>query len=87
MQNPIFNDMTGDFERAMFASVYVKKPAYAAIAPDIQAPRHVRAPSILENMRGNYARAHSGRPFATDTSSRMDGGIPEYAANMPSTSR
>lgn len=79
--------MTRDFERAMFTSVYGKRPAYAAIAPDIQAPRHVRAPSILENMRANSAKAHSGRPFATDMSSRIDGGIPEYAANMPSTLR
>jgi hypothetical protein len=79
--------MTRDFENAMFPSVYGRKPAYAATTPDIQARRHVQALSILGNMRINSDESQAGRASSTDMPARIDGSIPEYTANMPSTSR
>lgn len=79
--------MTRDFESTLFASEYGRKPAYAAATPDIQARRHVQAPSILGNMLINFAEGLAGRASSADMPIRIGGGIPEYTANMPSTSR
>jgi hypothetical protein len=79
--------MTRDFESAVFASVYGTEPAYEATAPDIQARRHVQAPSILGDMQINSAKGKAGRASSADMPARIDGGNPEYTANMPSTSR
>ena len=79
--------MTRGFHVAMFTSVYSKQPEYMARTPDIPAPRHVQAPSILRNMRINAAKSLAGRAFSAETSARIDGSIPEYTANMPSTLR
>ncbi|PKQ27443.1 MAG: hypothetical protein CVT63_07965 [Candidatus Anoxymicrobium japonicum] len=71
----------------MFTSVYSKKPEYAATKPDIQAKGHVRAPSIPGNIRINLTKDHAGRASSADRLARIDGAIPEYTANVPSTSR
>jgi len=71
---------------AMTTSVYSKQPEYMAPTPDIPILRHVRAPSILGNMRINSAKGKAGWSSSADTLARMDGSIPEYLVDMMSTS-
>jgi hypothetical protein len=71
----------------MFTSVYSKKPEYTAPTPDIPAKRHVWAPSIHGDILNNSAKSYAGRASSADTLARIDGSIPEYTADMPSTSR
>jgi len=59
--------MTRGFQVAMFTSVYSKQPEYMARTPDIPAPHHVQAPSILGNMRINSAEGLADRTFSADT--------------------
>jgi len=75
------------FRDAMFTSIYIKKPGYAAPTTHILAKRHVQAPSIPGNMRINFTKDLAGRASSADRLARIDGAIPGYAAKMPSTSR
>ena len=57
----------------MLTSVYIKKPGNAA--------------SIPGNMRISFTQNLAGWASSADRQARIDGAIPEYTANMPSTLR
>ena len=71
----------------MFASMDGGRPGYMAITPHIQAPRHVSPPPILGNNLVSHSKNGSGWPSSAEAPARMDGSVPEYMANLPSTSR
>lgn len=71
----------------MLASVYITKPGYAAFAPPILPRRHVQTPSIPGFMQINLTKDLAGRVFSADRLARIGGAIPEYTADLPSTSR
>jgi hypothetical protein len=75
------------FHTALLASISGKQAGYTAPTPRILAQRHVEAPYIPGNILVNVAPRRSGWGSSADQFTRMEGGIPEYAANMPSTLR
>lgn len=75
------------FRLAPLTSISGMQPGYAAPPPHMLLRRHVQAPGIPGNITPNTAQCRSARASSANTSARMDGGVPEYAANMKSTLR
>lgn len=73
------------FRLAKLASIDGMRPDYTAQAPHIPVTRRVSLPSILGNNSPVRFLNRTDLPCSAELLSRMDGGFPEYAADMKST--